>query len=95
MLDGTTLDIVVDKFNPWSDDFPKTNRKLKDILQEENLSLDLNFAKNYDAVTLYFGSDQAKPKNGDVKKLNELAEILKRLKFSSGRNNQVFLSESL
>ena len=49
-----------------------------DILQEENLSLDLNFAKNYDAVTLYFGSDQAKPKNGDVKKLNELAEILKR-----------------
>lgn len=35
LLDGTTLDIVVDKFNPWSDDFPKTNRKLRDILQEE------------------------------------------------------------
>lgn len=49
-----------------------------DVLQEENLSLDLNFAKNYDAVILYFGSDQAKPKNGDVKNLNELAEILKR-----------------
>jgi len=43
LLDGTTLDIVVDKFNPWSDDFPKTNRKLKDILQEEKQEkLDIN-----------------------------------------------------
>jgi uncharacterized protein YabN with tetrapyrrole methylase and pyrophosphatase domain len=43
LLDGTTLDIVVDKFNPWSDDFPKTNRQLKDILQEEKQEkLDIN-----------------------------------------------------
>ena len=43
LLDGTTLDIVVDKFNPWSDDFPKTNRKLRDILQEEKQEkLDIN-----------------------------------------------------
>lgn len=43
LLDGTTLDIVVDKFNPWGDDFPKTNRKLRDILQEEKQEkLDIN-----------------------------------------------------
>jgi len=35
LSDGTSLDIVVNKFNSWDDDFPKTNRKLKDILQEE------------------------------------------------------------
>ena len=48
LLDGTTLDIVVDKFNPWSDDFPKTNRKLKDILQEEKQEkLDINTYSSY------------------------------------------------
>ncbi len=35
LIDGTNLDIIVDKFNPWSDDFPEANRKLRDILQEE------------------------------------------------------------
>mgnify|MGYP006077020089 CR=1 FL=1 len=35
LLNGTILDIIVDKFSPWGDDFPKTNRKIKDILQEE------------------------------------------------------------
>lgn len=35
LLDDTNLDIVVDKFNSWDDNFPETNRKLKDILQEE------------------------------------------------------------
>ena len=48
LLDGTTLDIVVDKFNPWSDDFPKTNRKLRDILQEEKQEkLDINTYSSY------------------------------------------------
>ena len=48
LLDGTTLDIVVDKFNPWSDDFPKTNRKLRDILQEEKQEkLDSNTYSSY------------------------------------------------
>ena len=48
LLDGTTLDIVVDKFNPWSDDFPKTNRKLRDILQEEKQEkLDINIYSSY------------------------------------------------
>ena len=48
LLDGTTLDIIVDKFNPWSDDFPKTNRKLKDILQEEKQEkLDINTYSSY------------------------------------------------
>ena len=48
LLDGTTLDIVVDKFNPWSDDFPKTNRKLRDILQEEKQEkLDSNRYSSY------------------------------------------------
>tara|TARA_B110000208_G_scaffold157800_1_gene191682 strand:- start:410 stop:748 length:339 start_codon:yes stop_codon:yes gene_type:complete len=32
LLDDTNLDIVVDKFNSWDDNFPETNRKLKDIL---------------------------------------------------------------
>ena len=48
LLDGTTLDIVVDKFNPWSDDFPKTNRKLRDILQEEKQEkLEINTYSSY------------------------------------------------
>ena len=48
LLDGTTLDIVVDKFNPWSDDFPKTNRKLRNILQEEKQEkLDSNRYSSY------------------------------------------------
>jgi hypothetical protein len=48
LLDGTTLDIVVDKFNPWSDDFPKTNRKLRNILQEEKQEkLDSNTYSSY------------------------------------------------
>jgi hypothetical protein len=48
LLDGTTLDIVVDKFNPWSDDFPKTNRKLRNILQEEKQEkLDSNSYSSY------------------------------------------------
>ena len=48
LLDGTTLDIVVDKFNPWSDDFPKTNRKLRNILQEEKQEkLDINRYSSY------------------------------------------------
>ena len=48
LLDGTTLDIVVDKFNPWGDDFPKTNRKLRDILQEEKQEkLDINTYSSY------------------------------------------------
>lgn len=48
LLDGTTLDIVVDKFNPWSDDFPKTNRKLRNILQEEKQEkLDINTYSSY------------------------------------------------
>lgn len=48
LLDGTTIDIVVDKFNPWSDDFPKTNRKLRDILQEEKQEkLDINTYSSY------------------------------------------------
>ena len=48
LLDGTTLDIVVDKFNPWSDDFPKTNRKLRDILQEvKQEKLDINTYSSY------------------------------------------------
>lgn len=48
LLDGTTLDIVVDKFNHWSDDFPKTNRKLRDILQEEKQEkLDINTYSSY------------------------------------------------
>ena len=34
LLDGTTLDIVVDKFNPWSDDFPKTNNGAGFTLKE-------------------------------------------------------------
>ena len=48
LLDGTTLDIVVDKFNPQGDDFPKTNRKLRDILQEEKQEkLDINTYSSY------------------------------------------------
>ena len=48
LLDGTTLDIVVDKFNPWSDDLPKTNRKLRNILQEEKQEkLDSNRYSSY------------------------------------------------
>ena len=48
LLDGTNLDIIVDKFSPWSDDFPKTNRKLKDILQEEKREkLDTNTYSSY------------------------------------------------
>ena len=48
LLDGTSLDIIVDKFNPWSEDFPKTNRKLKDILEEEKQEkLDISTYSSY------------------------------------------------
>ena len=48
LIDGTNLDIIVDKFNPWSDDFPEANRKLRDILQEEKQEkLDIKTYSSY------------------------------------------------
>ena len=48
LKDGTNLDIIVDKFNPWDDNFPETNKKLKDILQEEKQEkLDFNCYSSY------------------------------------------------
>lgn len=50
LKDGTNLDIIVDKFNPWDDNFPETNKKLKDILQEEKQEkLDFNCYSSYNS----------------------------------------------
>lgn len=49
-----------------------------DLLKDENLSLDLDLIKNYDAVTVYYGSDKTRPLNNDMKKLSELIDIMKR-----------------
>jgi len=52
LLDDTNLDIVVDKFNSWDDNFPETNRKLKDILQEEKQE-----KLNFDSYSHYIPSE--------------------------------------
>ena len=49
-----------------------------DLLSEDNLTFEMDLSDKYNAITVYFGSNQSKPLSEDMDKLQGLLKILKQ-----------------
>jgi outer membrane protein OmpA-like peptidoglycan-associated protein len=49
-----------------------------DLLSEDNLAFEMDLSDKYNAITVYFGSNQTKPLSEDMEKLQRLLKILKQ-----------------